>query len=67
MRKYATAHAERVLNWYKDAEGYYDVMLNGHCDDGDDGRHVVIDRNVNALLRRIRNAVPCKCGSCPTK
>jgi hypothetical protein len=56
----------KVLDWYHDGE-YYDVRLNGHCDEGDHGRHIIMDTRASEVMKRIKKATPCKCGQCPTK
>jgi len=60
-------HGHKVEDAYKDGEGYYDVMLKGYCDDGCQGLHAIIDRDINYVMKQIRNATVCTCQRCKPK
>ena len=62
----ASPYGGRVKDYYKDGEGYHDVLMQGYCDDYDIGRHVIIDRSVAEVVKRIKRATPCNCECCTT-
>lgn len=67
MNKTFNAFIEKNKSKISDAsyDGYYyDVIMQGFCDDGDNGRHMIIDTVVSEVMRRVRAATPCKCPTC---
>lgn len=54
----------RIKDYYKDGEGYHDVLMQGFCDDYCIGLHCIIDRDVSEVIKRVKRATPCTCEEC---